>query len=73
MPKQNEVLISFPSVEAAKEFMDWMSNAGEQDYWTASEYSSGEKHYVGSFEYDHQRNIMVGTGNIKIEEGGTDN
>lgn len=63
MPKTNEVLISFKSEKAAKDFMTWLDECGEQDYQQTLD-SIGDKESLDnavSFEYDHERNIIIGS------------
>ena len=47
-----KVIIEFDSDDVAKEFVSWMDNQGEQDYWT---YIEGTDDFTGesiaTFEY----------------------
>jgi hypothetical protein len=55
-----EVLIKFETKEQASEFMSWLSNSGEQDYFTMKEYVDEENTIVDKFDYDYQNNIING-------------
>lgn len=53
--------------QAAKQFMGWLSNSGEQDYWNGMEYYTPEmnntedpKRVIQRFEYDDDKLIIVG-------------
>jgi hypothetical protein len=45
-----QVIINFEEEEDARNFISWMDNQGEQDYWQAIEDMTG-KEGVRSFEY----------------------
>lgn len=56
----SEVLIKFKTEKQASEFMTWLSNSGEQEYFEMKEYVDDENDIVSSFEYDFQNNIVNG-------------
>jgi hypothetical protein len=51
--------------EAAQGFMDWMSNSGEQEYWTGAEYGDIEK-VLTQFKYDWKN--LTFTAELREEE-----
>ncbi len=59
----NEVLIKFETKEQASEFISWLSNSGEQEYFEQKEYVDDEDDIVDSFEYDYENNIINGIKN----------
>lgn len=56
----NEVLIKFETENQCIEFMTWLSNSGEQDYFEQKEYVHNQKDICNRFEYDYQNNIING-------------
>jgi hypothetical protein len=56
-----EVLIKFETEEQAKEFMSWLSNSGEQEYFCMKEYVDEENSIVNKFDYDYENNIINGS------------
>lgn len=58
--KNNEVLIKFENSDQAAEFMTWLSNSGEQEYFDQKEYVDNEKNIVNHFTYDYENNIING-------------
>lgn len=55
-----EVLIKFETNEQCEEFMSWLSNSGEQDYFEQKEYVDNPETICNRFEYDYQNNIING-------------
>lgn len=62
-----EVLIKFETEAQASEFMSWLSNSGEQEYFEQVEYVDNEEDICNKFDYDYQNNIINGS-TIKEEE-----
>ena len=56
----NEVLIKFETDNQASEFMTWLSNSGEQEYFEQKEYVDNPEDICNKFEYDYQNNIING-------------
>lgn len=56
-----EILIKFESKEQASEFISWLSNSGEQEYFEQKEYVNNENYICDKFEYDYQNNIINGS------------
>jgi hypothetical protein len=56
-----EVLIKFETEEQAQEFMSWLSNSGEQEYFAMKEYVDEENTIVNNFDYDYENNIINGS------------
>ncbi len=56
-----EVLIKFETEEQAKEFMSWLSNSGEQEYFAMEEYVDEKNTIVNKFDYDYENNIINGS------------
>lgn len=49
--------------EAIEGFMDWLSNSGEQDYWTALPMAMEEcraSHGITCFDYDYKKKVITG-------------
>jgi hypothetical protein len=55
-----KVLIKFETENQCKEFMYWLSNSGEQDYFKQKEYVDNQEDVCNRFEYDYQNNIING-------------
>jgi hypothetical protein len=62
-----EVLIKFETEAQASEFMTWLDNSGEQEYFEQVEYVDNEKDICDKFDYDYQNNIINGS-TIKEKE-----
>jgi len=60
----NEVLLKFETPEQASEFMSWLSNSGEQEYFAQEEYVDNPEDICTNFDYDFGNNIINGS-NIK--------
>jgi hypothetical protein len=55
-----EVLIKFETENQCTEFMTWLSNSGEQEYFEQREYVDNPEDICNRFEYDYQNNIING-------------
>lgn len=53
--------ISFPSEEAARNFLHWLDGQGEQDYWVWGDHQSDPENYVKKFTYDFKGLKAEGT------------
>tara|TARA_R110000868_G_scaffold14426_4_gene67215 strand:+ start:28755 stop:28985 length:231 start_codon:yes stop_codon:yes gene_type:complete len=58
--KTKEVLIKFETSEQAKEFISWLSNSGEQEYFAQEEYVDDNTTICNKFNYDYENNIING-------------
>jgi len=56
-----EILIKFETKNQAKEFLTWLSNSGEQEFFEQEEYADNENDICNKFEYDYQNNIINGS------------
>ena len=56
-----EILIKFETEKQAEEFISWLSNSGEQDFFQQEEYVDNETDICNKFEYDYQNNIVNGS------------
>jgi hypothetical protein len=54
------VVIKFETSEQAKEFVSWLSNSGEQEYFAQEEYVEDETTICNKFNYDYENNIING-------------
>jgi hypothetical protein len=53
----NTVTIKFANHEKAKNFVDWMSNQGEQDYWLYFEILDDPM--ADNFDYDYENLVIT--------------
>ena len=62
--KENcQVIIEFPSKQAALDFMAFMDRFGEQTYWEWCE--AGGWEYVKKFHYNMPSQIITGSGLVR--------
>lgn len=56
-----EVLLKFETEAQATEFITWLSNSGEQDYFQQKEYVENEEDICTHLDYDYANNIINGS------------
>ena len=56
-----EILIKFETEKQAQEFISWLSNSGEQEFFEQEEYADNKNDICNKFEYDYQNNIINGS------------
>jgi len=55
-----KVLIKFETEKQVSEFMSWLCNSGEQEYFEMKDNVYNEEDICTNFEYDFQNNIING-------------
>lgn len=57
--KYSDVLIRFKTESQAEEFVSWLSNSGEQEYFAQDEYVDDPELIAKGFKYDYETNVII--------------